>query len=299
MIWFPFIFNFSIGKYDYVYVDEYQDLNKAQLIMAKNALNKDTGRLIIFGDKYQSLYSWRMADSSVIDSLRNEGLALELKLPISYRCPKEVIKLAKQYIPDISCLNSADTGTVNYIGSNELINKVMPGSFILSRTNAPLIGLCLKFIKLGKKSNILGKDIGNNLAYLVKKSKKTSVKDFLKWLDLWKEAQLFRLKEQNKSADIILDKYDCLLALSEDSNTCKEILNKITVLFDDNDKKNVINCGTIHGAKGKETDNVFILNWTLRHSIIDGIESNFNEENNIYYVAITRAKQNLYFVNKY
>lgn len=47
MIWFPFIFNLSIGKYGYVYVDEYQDLNKAQLVMAKNALDK-TGRLIIF-----------------------------------------------------------------------------------------------------------------------------------------------------------------------------------------------------------------------------------------------------------
>jgi len=242
-----------------------------------------------------------MADTSVVDSLRDEGLALELKLPISYRCPKEVIKLAQNYIPDIICPDTSESGTVNNIGLNELMKTAKPGCFILSRTNAPLIGLCLKFIKLGKKSNILGKDIGNNLAYLVKKSKKSSTKDFIKWLDLWKEAQLYRLKEQNKakSAEVITDKYECLMALAEDANTCTEMLSKITALFDDEDKKNVINCGTIHGAKGKETDSVFILNWTLRHSILEGIESNFNEENNIYYVGITRTKQNLYFVNKY
>ena len=93
-----------------------------------------------------------MADTSVVDSLRDEGLALELKLPISYRCPKEVIKLAQNYIPDIICPDTSESGTVNNIGLNELMKTAKPGCFILSRTNAPLIGLCLKFIKLGKKS---------------------------------------------------------------------------------------------------------------------------------------------------
>ena len=52
---------------------------------------------------------------------------------------------------------------------------------------------------------------------------------------------------------------------------------------------------TIHGVKGMEFKNVFIINCeeeTIPHK--SSIEDNFEEERRLFYVAITRAIRNLY-----
>jgi superfamily I DNA/RNA helicase len=51
----------------------------------------------------------------------------------------------------------------------------------------------------------------------------------------------------------------------------------------------MITCSSVHKAKGLEADKVFVLEDTLRYHSI--------EEENIVYVAITRAKKSLVFVS--
>jgi superfamily I DNA/RNA helicase len=299
MCWFPFVYNLYLGEYDYVYVDEVQDLNKAQLVMALKAC-KETGRIIAVGDFYQALYSWRMADTSVIEELKNKTDSKILPLPISYRCPKSVIELAKKWVPTITCPENALEGEVRNISTNQLYELAKPGCFILSRTNAPLIKTCLAFIKRGVRANIRGRDVGAQLSVLIKKSKKKTIESFLKWLDIWKEKEVKHFESKKLSTESVLDRYDCLITLCEESDSLSDVKYKIDSLFNDTDEKQIIVLSTVHRAKGLERENVFLLRWTFR-VWLDDCEtlSQPNEEANIAYVAATRSKKNLFLVNKW
>jgi len=299
MCYFPFVYNLYLGEYDFVFSDESQDLNKSQLVMAKKACKTDGGRLVMVLDPFQSLYSWRAADTSILQDLRKQEGAKTLPLPISYRCPKSIIELAKKWVPDITCPDTAIEGEIKSISLNDIYSLAKPGCFILSRVNAPLIKICFSFIRLGVKANIRGRDIGQQLGYMIKKSKKKQIPAFLKWLDAWKENEINKLVKKNKGTESILDRYECLVSLCEECKDLTEVAKKVDELFNDSDENNVIILSSVHKSKGLERDNVFILKWTFRvwFDQIQWIEKP-NEEANIAYVAITRAKKNLYIVSK-
>lgn len=297
MCWFPFIYNLPLGQYDYVYVDEAQDLNKSQLVMAKKACK---GRMIMVLDSFQALYSWRFADTSILEEIRQMATTTILSLPISYRCPKSIIELAQNWVKDITCPPTAKEGHIEEISLNELYKLAKPGCFILSRVNAPMIKICMNFIRNGVKANIRGRDIGKSLSFLVKKSKKKQIPAFLKWLETWKDEEANKLAEKGYSTESVVDKYECLVALCEECSSLEEVNTKIDELFNDVDEANMIILSSVHRAKGLERENVFLLRWTFR-AWFDNMHllEPPNEEANISYVAVTRSKNNLYIVHKF
>lgn len=298
MCWFPFVYNLNVGQYDYVYVDEFQDLNKSQLVMAKKACKQDA-KLIFFGDPYQAIYSWLGADNSIIEDIKKIPTTKILTLPISYRCPKKVIDLCKSWTKNISCPDDKIDGEINKISLNELFTKVKPGCFILSRTNAPLIKICMSLIKLNIKANIKGRDVGKQLGYLIKKSKKKKIPAFLTWLESWKKKEVEVLESKKFNTDNVLDCYECLCNLAEESSSVDDLLNKCEELFNDDDQKNIVMLSSVHRAKGLETDDVFLLRWTFRVWLDNlSLVNSPNEEANIAYVGASRAKQRLFLVNK-
>lgn len=301
MCWFPFIYNLPLGQYDYVYTDEAQDLNKSQLVMAKKACKLGAGRIIMVLDPNQALYSWRMADTSILEELKKQDKSKILPLPISYRCPKQVIELAKYWVPDITCPDTAIDGEIHDLSINNLYTAAKPGCFILSRTNAPMIKICMNFIKNGVKANIRGRDVGKQLNSLIKKSKKKQIPAFLKWAEEWKKEEVERLQAKNINTDSVLDRFECLASLCEECKNLEEVSEKINELFNDTDENNIIILSTVHRAKGLERDNVFILKWTFRQWLDEGLKyvEKPNEEANIAYVAATRAKKKLYIVKKF
>lgn len=301
MCWFVFVHNLNVGKYDYVFVDEYQDLNRSQLVIAEKACNSNNGRLIFFGDDLQDLYSWRGSDASMVKGFLEDGLAKVLPLPISYRCPVKIIDMARQWATDIESAPTAADGNIEDVHFNELFNKVKPGNFILSRTNAPLIKICLKLIRQRVKATIKGKDIGGNLSYLIKKSKKKTIPAFLNWLEKWKEEELAKLEEKKINPSNLLDKYECLKELCDEYTNLTDVIQAIKDLFNDTDENNKVVLSSVHRAKGTETNDVFLLHWTFKvwfHEEMEKEPGEENEEMNIAYVAITRAKKNLYLVKK-
>jgi superfamily I DNA/RNA helicase len=56
-----------------------------------------------------------------------------------------------------------------------------------------------------------------------------------------------------------------------------------------------IKISTIHGAKGGEADSVVVLTDVAKR-VFDAMQSNIDNEARVFYVAVTRAKQNLYIV---
>jgi DNA helicase II / ATP-dependent DNA helicase PcrA len=292
MIWRPFVYRINVGKYDYVFIDEAQDLSKAQIELAFSAVKMD-GRIIAVLDPRQAIYSWRGADSKVLDNFKNRFSPKELTLPICYRCPKKVVALAQTLVPDILPYDKSPDGDVVDIDIENLQKHAKPGSYVLSRTNAPLIKHCMRFLKNNIPANILGRDIGNGLLSLIKKSKKKKVSDLLKWIIDWEkqEKENWLAKYPKASTDFITDKVECINMLCEGAITIDDVKENIENLFKDNNEKSIVLFSSVHKIKGKETNNVFVLADTLR--------SSNEEELNIQYVAYTRAKSELYLVRKY
>jgi len=292
MIWFPFVYRLNVGKFDTVFVDEAQDLNAAQMAMVLSAVKVD-GRIIAVGDPAQSIYQFRGADSEAIPNFIEKLKAKTLPLSVTYRCPKKVVKIAQEVVPDIECPETANDGIVDDISTNELLKTVKSGDFILSRTNAPLIKYCMALLKAGRPANIQGRDVGANLQYFIKKSKAKTINKFIDYVNEWREQEVKRLMTEKKDTTATIDKAECLLNLCEGTLTIKDLKETIEKLFDDVDDNNKVILSTTHKAKGLERDRVFVLVNTYRYG--PGVTG---EEANLWYVAVTRAKKELYLVRK-
>ncbi|MCA9677939.1 MAG: UvrD-helicase domain-containing protein [Kofleriaceae bacterium] len=86
------------SRFRFVMVDEYQDTNRAQLMMVKH-LVADHGNLVVVGDDDQSIYSWRGADPTNILRFTEmfEGARL-VKLEQNYRSTKTILDAANAVI---------------------------------------------------------------------------------------------------------------------------------------------------------------------------------------------------------
>jgi superfamily I DNA/RNA helicase len=253
---------------------------------------KSDGRIILVIDPAQAIYAFNGADPEVLKSFQERFSPIELPLPICYRCPLKVIKLLQTIVPDILPYSNAIEGEIIDIKVSELQKYAKPGSYVVSRLNAPLIKHCLNFLKNGIPANILGRDMGDNLLYLIKKSKKKKLPELLKWLVKWEkdEKERILLKYPNANTDSVVDKAECINMLCEGAKSVEDVKNNIKDLFKDKTEKNIVLFSSVHRIKGKEADEVFVLTDTLR---------SFDEtEINIKYVALSRVKKKLYLVGK-
>jgi DNA helicase II / ATP-dependent DNA helicase PcrA len=289
MIWFPTIFNIPTKTYDRVFIDEANDLSFAQVNLALGACKKG-GRVLAVADDRQVLYRWAGVDIDAVSVLTKRLNAKVLPLPISYRCPKAVIKLAQEIVPDIQAAPNAKEGSVQNISEDIFLSFVKPGDFILSRVNAPLIYYCMELLRNKIPANILGKDIASGLLFMIKRSEANTVDEFLVWLDKWKKSEVERLSEKNRDPILVLDKVACLEHLCRGAKSLDKVKSNIKDMFsDDENEKTIVWLSSIHKFKGGEADTVYVLANTLKRG-------KNTEEDNLAYVSWTRAKKTLYLV---
>ena len=276
-----------------ILVHNCQDMSEPQLQLA---LGLSKGRIVLVGDRFQAIYSFRGADSSGMDRLKKVLSAQTLGLQTTYRCGTKIVEEAQKIVPNITAREDAHLGEVAEIRYSELKDLAGPGDFVLSRSNAPLVPLALYFLREGKRCRVQGKDIGKNLTMLVEKIarsvKAQTVTEMLVGVSKWESREIERAKEADKShlIESIQDKAETIRALSEDLETLEDLKQRLEFLFDDGGEQQII-CSTVHKAKGLEADTVFVLAETLKRRVMTP------EEDNIKYVAITRAKERLVWVH--
>jgi len=298
MLYIPVRNGFARGWYDLVCVDEAQDMNVTQLALAQQCCRKG-GRIVVVGDDRQAIYAFRGADSQSLDRLKSELHATELGLTTTYRCPRSVVALAQKLVPDYNAAPTAPEGEILDIPFQKLGEMAAEGDFVLSRTNAPLARTCMTVLKLGKRARVEGKDIGKGLVALVKKlagkgKKSHDMKHFMMRLGDWEksESEKWAAADRQAKAAEVHDKSETLCILAEGLTSVDELKARIEHLFADSDGNlgSQVVCSTVHKAKGLEAARVFLLVSTL----YPGKNSRGNiEEQNIEYVAVTRAKQTL------
>jgi DNA helicase-2/ATP-dependent DNA helicase PcrA len=289
MIWLPVRHEIRVPMFDYVFVDETQDLNAAQIELALMAV-KRTGRVIAVGDDRQAIYGFRGADEHAVDNIVSRLGARVLPLSITYRCGKAIVALAQSIVPDYEAAPTAPDGLVRQVTDAAMRAEAATGDFVISRKNAPLISLCLGFLAQGKPATIAGRDIGAGLLALVNKSKAATIPALLEWIDAWEKAECTRLAARKRDTQPATDKADCIEALTDGASSVAEVTARIEALFSDKDDSRRIVCTTTHKAKGLERDRVWVL--------ADTFSAATTEEDNLWYVAITRAKSELCLIGQ-
>ena len=83
MVYLPVRLGLRMPQFDVLLVDEAQDLNAAQIELVLQSVGPG-GRVIAVGDRRQSIYGWRGADTEAIPNLIGRLRATTLPLSISY-----------------------------------------------------------------------------------------------------------------------------------------------------------------------------------------------------------------------
>lgn len=287
---------FAKPRYDLVVVDEAQDMNASQLLLAQRIVKKD-GRVVVVGDDKQAIYGFRGADSDGIDRLKTELSARELGLTVTYRCGKKIVEVAQRLVPDFTAHEGNHEGIVDSITQAGIFDAAKPGDFVLSRKNAPLMALCLGFLKRGIRARIEGRDIGKALRGIVAGLKARTVPEYLTKVQKWGEkaskraGRIEKPEVRDAKLDEVRDQVEVLLALAEGAGNVADILTRCDTLFGETEPGTVaphVVLSSVHKAKGLESEHVFIL--------ADTVSTRNVEEANIYYVAVTRAIKHLTWV---
>lgn len=290
MLFLPLQKPLTRGEYDVVLVDEAQDMNLAQLSIAQR-ICAEGGRIIVVGDDRQAIYGFMGADKGSIDRLKTKLKAQEMWLTTTYRCPSKVVAMAKMFVPDFSAAPEAPEGIIR---SGSYV-EAEPGDFVLSRTNAPLLSTCLDLIRAGKPAMVKGRDIAVAITRLMQKlTPKNTMRLTMDNVNDWLGRQLAKVRDE-EDIQRINDQADVMRFLIDECDGVPvQMESLLSRLFRD-DMKGAVVCSTIHKAKGLETDRVFILCETFRGDF--RFPSGSIEEDNLKYVAITRTKKELVFVN--
>jgi superfamily I DNA/RNA helicase len=284
----------KLWKFDRVFVDETQDLNEAQVALCLRML-RPGGRIVAVGDDRQAIYGFRGAMDDGIDYIVRTLGAKRLALSTTYRCAKSIVAEARALVPDYEAGPNNPAGVVRSMQLDGLLPVLVPGDFVVSRSNAPLVKLLLGLFKDGRRAKMLGRDLGAELRNMVTRSQKRTVEDFLEWVDAWVAKTAKKRLKRNARASIedLHDTRAALGAICEEIDTIAALLAKIDDMFVEETggavSPNRITLATTHKAKGLEADRVYCLRSTYRPALS-------LEEGNMLYVATTRAKNELVYV---
>jgi superfamily I DNA/RNA helicase len=301
MIWLPNYLGLtsSLPKYDAVLIDEVQDLNKAQAEIALNSV-KPGGQIVGAGDPHQSIYGFAGADLNSMENFIKRTGAMTLPLNTCYRCPVSHIKLAQKYNPNIRP-GKTEIGEVLYWSLEEYYKNCALGDLVISRKTAPVVALALELIARNIPCRIKGREIAHDMIQIINLTAPdppniiTHIQRIKQFFDQLNKAN-------NNNHQIIAQNNDKYLYISailmaNQSKSLPEIIAGINKLFAGSELNQESIClSTVHRAKGLEAERVVILNpQDMPMLFPNSHPSQIQQEQNLLYVAHTRAKKTLIF----
>jgi hypothetical protein len=323
-----------VRKYDHLIIDEAQDTSRASMELMLKACHAES-QIFFVGDKKQSIYAFAGADFDSINRIIARLDAALLPLRICYRCGSNIVDIANQLCAEDEKLISAGLheGNVEVIPATDWMERPVPGrAAVIGRTTRRLVQGCLRVLQTGRKAKVLGKNIGTNIAAVVTRIEAMRVQrgvpallpdlsNLPDLLDEHKKLETQSLKESRKHPELAIaeleDKIETCrafftayigkcndpgLRVPDDppclfNKTAKDFKNYIRGLFsDDDNNKDFILFMTAHRSKGGEWPDVFIVGSDEFPHPRAKSERQKQQEQNLMYVAVTRAIENLYFV---
>jgi len=300
-------------KLDVMFVDEAQDLSPLQWAVVRK-LCESADRIYIAGDDDQAIYRWAGADVDYL--IRNSKNAMILKQ--SYRIPSSVHKVATKCISQVASRvhktwnPRKEKGLVRWEASFDSINMEEGDWLVLARTNYLLQDVedyCRSegwFFKNKNRTSISEKKVRAVRSWeslraggLIAMTEVTNVLNYLKVrvpssLGVIDFDTLISLKELQKHVSNLKDGYwyDVFEGISvKERSYIRAMLRrgeKIT-------QEPRIRISTIHAAKGGEATNVILLT-DISSRVFKSYQQNPDDESRVFYVGLTRAKENLFLI---
>jgi len=296
-------------------IDEAQDMDVHEFGLIKSLMGKNEEmRIVAVGDDDQNIYTFRGADSKYFEQFIKEKSATKYELIENYRSKKNLVEFTNKYVEQIHYRfkttpivsvhkENGNIRIVNYSNGNfvvpfvnEILSTGLSGTTgVLTKTNDEALQITGLLLKNGAPAKLIQSNDGFNLYNLFE------IRSFIEDLGLgktaptismeaWNNAKRKFAKKHNKSSNYNLCK-NLLVDFQETNPKVKyssdfEIFIKESKIEDFVAQKGeTIIVSTIHKAKGKEFDNVFLM--------LDSFNTGTDDAKRQLYVAMTRAKQNL------
>ena len=304
----------KIGKTVLV-IDEAQDMSIDEYSFIKALItNNEEMRVIAVGDDDQNIFEFRGSDSKYMFKLLNEEGSRLYEMTENYRSSQNVVNYANSFIKNINnrMKNTPIIPIRNYSGCVEVVhheseymyqpiveniiqNKRYGNSCVLTQTNEEAVIMVALLRKYGIRGKLIQSMDGFSFWNLAE------IRYFLKCLNkgnkvpiipqqLWDEAKLATFAMYAKSNSLCYVKR--CIELFEQINKVKyysdfrEFIYESSVedFCDISDADVVVS--TIHKAKGREFDDVYML-----------LSDYYSKDDNLirrFYVGMTRAKNRLF-----
>jgi len=305
MVYVPLLRDLRMWQYDNLLVDEAQDTNPTRRMMARKML-RPGGRIVAVGDPHQAIYGFTGTDNDSLDQIARDFGAVRLPLTVTYRCPKAVVAVARQYVDHIEAHESAPQGEVIRYDYADVLEHVAPGDAVLCRYTRPLVSLVFRLIRAGVPAKIEGRAIGEGLVKLAGKWKVRSLDALEGRLEKYLEREVAKAKDKQdeRKVEELNDRVGTMTVLIERSRelghtTVDQLQAMIRDVFDDKvvDRRDMVTLCSEHRSKGLEWDRVHILGLEELQPGRARHQWQHEQEINLMYVAVTRAKQTLHIVS--
>lgn len=296
-------------------IDEAQDMDchEFELIKALMEQNEEM-RVIAVGDDDQNIYEFRGASSQYLEQFITEQKAKKVELIENYRSKANLVEFTNQFVEKIThrlkvtpiIAHTSETGLLKIIkySSSNLIEPVVKSilssdlkgtTCVLTQTNAEALQIEGLLLNNGLPAKLIQSNDGFSLynlveiRYFIEQLKFSEIK-FVISDNNWKTAKrnLWQKYKESTKIDICIN----LIKDFELSNPRKKYQSDFEVFVKESKFEDfVITNGetifvsTIHKAKGKEFDNIFLM--------LNGDNPDDDKKKRLLYVAMTRAKQNL------
>jgi ATP-dependent DNA helicase RecQ len=295
-------------------IDEAQDMNREEFELVKALIEKNEDlRVIAVGDDDQSIFEFRNSSSKYFSMLLENVNAKKVELTENYRSKNNLVQFTNEYVKKIgnrmkvSPIEAKDKTNgsikiIKYCTRNlavplvqDLIDSKFQGSTcVLVRTNNEAEKIAGLLKDKGIKSKLIQDNNGFNLINLLEIRfllHKLNVSDIPKIdEERWKDARASLIRKFPTSRNLelctnLMDTFETTSGKAKYKVDFELFIRESRIEDFFTKEKDVVYVSTMHKAKGREFDNVFIA--------LDNYDDSKDENKRVLYVAMTRAKQNL------
>lgn len=295
----------DLPKFDTVFLDEAQDASSLMQFIVNRSIKPD-GRKVIVGDNDQSIYEFAGADPGSMHNFLSQPNFEDMPMNLSFRCSQAVVEQANKFKPDMVAFEGNPTG---FAGYGSIIDDAQNGDMILCRNNAPLAKAFVALLSVGKAAQIKDADIMKTVDKIIAPAVKKGMTTFALMNAISDrkyeiQYQLKAMGEQDPETHPTylnycdtVDMVSTLLTLPGVYSPA-HLQDKLKSIFSGNGQDG-ISLMSMHKSKGLEADRVFIIRRDLWPSKRAKTAVQLQQENNLMFVAITRAKNAIIFDDEF
>ena len=296
-------------------IDEAQDMDEDEFYLVKALMeHNEEMRVIAVGDDDQNIYEFRGASSQFLERFLRSNRSVKHELVENYRSKSNLVEFTNQYVSRIQYrlketpviakqLDSGRIKVVQYHGGNlttpvvrDLIASELRGATcVLTKTNEEAMQIAGLLLKNKIPAKLIQSNDSFNLFNLLE------VRFFLQTLKLDEDTYIIPDEDWEHAKRELVNRYHTSTKLEickniirdfEATNPKRKYKTDLEVFIREsrledfyNENAETVFVSTIHKAKGKEFDQVFLM--------LENFDESTDAAKRQLYVAMTRAKQNL------